>query len=371
MIHIDKHIHLSLNQGCQFESRLLCGQCSIIIDFPNRFDPQQIFVIQEESAGADFDFSIHDNTSIFFSDIISQTGVKMKNILGPMRLPFVILTPACVLLGLGTAVWSGANVNYLHFAIAMAGAIAAHISVNAFNEYFDFKSGLDGKTTRTAFSGGSGTLPANPGAAKSALATAIIAFCITGAVGAFFVYLRGKGLLPVGIAGMLVVFLYTIWFTKSPFLSLITPGLGFGTFMVMGTHFVLSGSYNATAFVASLVPFFLVNNLLLLNQFPDVEPDKSVGRKNLPILIGNKGSSMIYGAFLLFSYLCIVVGVWAEFLPKWSLLGLLTLALAIPAFRGAVRFSNDIPKLAPAQGQNVIVNIATPVLVAIGMLVGS
>jgi len=76
-----------------------------------------------------------------------------------MRLSFVILTPACVLVGLGTAVWSTGEVNYIYFTLALIGAIAAHISVNAFNEYFDFKSGLDHRTHRTPFSGGSGTFP--------------------------------------------------------------------------------------------------------------------------------------------------------------------------------------------------------------------
>lgn len=46
--------------------------------------------------------------------------------------------------------------------------------------------------------------------------------------------------------------------------------------MVMGTHFALTGEYSATAGLASLVPFFLVSDLLLLNQFPDVEPIEPV-----------------------------------------------------------------------------------------------
>ncbi|MDZ7699102.1 MAG: hypothetical protein U5R49_19945 [Deltaproteobacteria bacterium] len=50
--------------------------------------------------------------------------------------------------------------------------------------------------------------------------------------------------------------------------------------------------------MASLVPFFLVSNLLLLNQFSDVAADESVDRRHFPILIGNRASSFIYNAFL-------------------------------------------------------------------------
>ena len=101
---------------------------------------------------------------------------KIKLLLGPMRVPFLILTPACVLLGLGTAVWTTGRINIWHFILALIGAISAHISVNAFNEYFDFKSGLDAHTHRTPFSGGSGTLQQHPQAARLALVTAILTF---------------------------------------------------------------------------------------------------------------------------------------------------------------------------------------------------
>lgn len=292
-----------------------------------------------------------------------------KSLLGIIRAPFLILTPACVLLGLGTAVWTSGQVNLIDFVLVLVGAIAAHISVNAFNEYFDFKSGLDTRTMRTPFSGGSGTLPQNPQLERWAWLTASIAFAITALVGLYFLYVRGIALLPLGILGLFLVFTYTPWWAKNPIACLIAPGLGFGPLMVLGTHFALSGQYSWTAFIASLVPFFLVSNLLLLNQFPDVEADRTVGRKHFPIIIGRFASSLIYGAFLLLTYLTIILGVHWGFLPKISLFGLATLLIAIPAFLGALRHAEDIPRLIPAMGQNVLINIATPLLVAIGLLV--
>ncbi|MEW5807154.1 MAG: prenyltransferase [Acidobacteriota bacterium] len=294
----------------------------------------------------------------------------MEYVLGPMRLPFLIITPACVLLGLGTAVWSTEKVSGLYFLLALIGAISAHISVNAFNEYFDFKSGLDARTTRTPFSGGSGTLLEKPEFARLALITALIAFAITGLIGLYFIYVRGLSLLPLGVLGLLVIAAYTPWFVHNPFLSLISPGLGFGTLMVMGTDFVLTGRYSWTAFIASLVPFFLVNDLLLLNQFPDIEADRSVGRRNFPIILGSRRSSLIYGAFLLMAYLSIVLGVILGYLPHISLIGLLTLVIAIPAFIGAYRHGEETKRLIPYMILNVIINVVTPVLVAIGLLLG-
>ena len=295
---------------------------------------------------------------------------NLKDLMGPMRLPFVILTPACVLVGLGTAVWLTGEVNYIYFTLALIGAIAAHISVNAFNEYFDFKSGLDHRTHRTPFSGGSGTLQERPELARQALRVAIAAIIITALIGLYFLQERGLSLLPLGALGLLVIVAYTPWFTRNPVLCLIAPGLGFGPLMVMGTNFVLTGGYTWTSFIASLVPFFLVNDLLLLNQFPDIEADQSVGRRHLPIIFGRKVSSLIYGTILLLAYLSIVLGFTTEHLPRTSLIGLLTLLIAVPVIVGVYRYAESVEKLVPYLGLNVIINISTPVLVAIGLLIG-
>jgi len=292
----------------------------------------------------------------------------LKHILGPMRVPFLVLTPACVLLGTGTAVWQAGRVEGLAAGLAFIGAIAAHISVNAFNEYYDFKSGLDLKTERTPFSGGSGTLPENPDLVPIALITAWAAFAVTAVIGVTFLLTRGPALLPLGLAGLILVFGYTTWFTRDPLMYLIAPGLGFGPLMVMGTHFVLTGIYSPNAFVASLVPFFLVSNLLLLNQFPDVAADRSIGRKHLPIVIGRKNSSYLYGLLLVLTYLTIGIGVALNWLPGKALVGMLTAVIAVPAAIGACRYHDDVEKLLPYMGMNVIINLATPVLMAAGLM---
>ncbi len=294
----------------------------------------------------------------------------LKILSGPMRIPFLILTPACVSLGVGSAIWTAGEVRVLFVVLALIGALSAHISVNSLNEYFDYKSGLDFRTKRTPFSGGSGVLPENPRMARHALIIGLVTFVLTGIVGIYFVHVWGWRLLPLGLIGLFVIFFYTIWFTSNPLLCLVAPGLGFGTLMVMGTDFVLTGSYSCTALVASLVPFFLVSNLLLLNQFPDVEPDRSVGRRHLPIALGLRRSSLIYGLFLLLSYVSIALGVHLHYLPRFSLMGLFTIAIALPAFAGAYRFGENIKRLIPYLGLNVVVVILTPLLVAAGLFLG-
>jgi 1,4-dihydroxy-2-naphthoate octaprenyltransferase len=295
---------------------------------------------------------------------------NFKFLLNPMRLPFLILTPACVVLGLATAIWTSGHVNWLHFFLVLIGALSAHISVNTFNEYFDFKSGLDAKTIRTPFSGGSGMLPVNPEVGNAALIMAWVFLALTGAIGIYFGFRIGLGILPLGVLGLIIIYFYTEWITRYPLLCLLAPGLGFGLLMVMGTNFVLTGQYSWTAFIASLVPFFLVSNLLLLNQFPDMEADQSVGRKHYPIQIGKQKSSLIYISFLLLPFAAVGLGVATGLFPLSSLIGFLSLLLVLPIIKGVLAHAEETEKLIPTLGQNVIINLVTPVLVAIGIFIG-
>jgi 1,4-dihydroxy-2-naphthoate octaprenyltransferase len=205
--------------------------------------------------------------------------------------------------------------------------------------------------------------------ARAALLTASIAFVVTGLIGLYFLSIRGLALLPLGLLGLFLILAYTIWLAYNPVLCLLAPGMGFGILMVVGTHVALTGQYSWTAFIASLVPFFLVNNLLLLNQFPDVEADQSIGRRHFPLTVGRHVSSFIYGAFLLLAYVAILAGVGLGQLPLASLIGLGTVVIAVPAFVGAVRYAEETQKLIPYLGLNVIINIVTPALVGVGLLV--
>jgi 1,4-dihydroxy-2-naphthoate polyprenyltransferase len=285
-----------------------------------------------------------------------------------MRADFLYLDVACVMLATGAAIWTHGRINLLYLTLAFFGAVCAHISVNSLNEYLDFKSGLDLRSTQTPFSGGSGTLPARPDLAPIALRIGVVSLAVAAGIGLYFLLARGWALLPLGLLGLVVIVVYTNWITRLPLISLIVTGLGFGLLMVMGTYYVLTGRYSWTALFASLAPFFLGNCLLLLNQFPDVEVDRAVGRRNLPILIGRQASSVVYILFLLSTFLSIVAGVWLGHLPPATLLGLLTLPLAVIAAVSVYRYAENVPRLVQAMGFNVLLNIAIPVLMAIGLL---
>jgi 1,4-dihydroxy-2-naphthoate octaprenyltransferase len=288
------------------------------------------------------------------------------------RPQFLLLTPACCCVGVGTAAWVQGGVSALsweYVILAFVGALCAHIATNVLNDYFDYTSGLDLRTRPTPFSGGSGILPKKLMRPRQALVFGLVALGLTAAIGIFFWVMRGWGILPLGAIGILVIVAYTQWITKQPLLCLIAPGLGFGPLMVMGMHFALTGRYDVVAIIASLVPGFLVSNLLLLNQFPDVEADAAVKRRHILIVLGRVAGAWYYAAFAVATFLVVVLGwVFGEF-PASTLIALITLPVALLTIKGAIQNADNIKDLIPYLGANVLYTLLTPLLLGIGFMI--
>jgi 1,4-dihydroxy-2-naphthoate octaprenyltransferase len=286
-----------------------------------------------------------------------------------MRGPFLVLAPVCVFLGMSTVIASQGSVDVFAMALAVIGAFLAHISVNMLNEYFDFKSGLDLETIRTPFSGGSGALPQNPQMVGAVLVGGVAASIGLFMIGGYFAWQQGVGIVPVGLAGLVIIATYTSWINRHPFLCLIAPGLGFGFLMVAGTQFVLQGYYAQQALIVASVPFFLVNNLLLLNQFPDVEADRRAGRNHFPIAYGLKRSSQAYGLFVLMTIAVIVVSVLLGYLPMLSLIALIPMPLALFSLSGAFKYGENIGSHPQYLAANVVVTLLTTLLLGISLVI--
>ena len=295
---------------------------------------------------------------------------QLTTIIRSARPPFLLLTPVCVFLGASTVVASGHSIEPRLLLLALAGALLAHISVNTLNEYYDYRSGLDLNTRRTPFSGGSGALPAHPRLLNAVFATGLISLMASMLIGVYFAWLLGLAIVPLGLLGAVLIVTYTEWLNRSPLLCLIAPGLGFGLLMVAGTQFVLTGHYELRAWIAGLVPFFLVNNLLLLNQYPDTEADRQAGRHHFPITYGIRGSNAAYALFLLGAAATIVTGIALGYLPVLSLIALLPLLPALHALRGAVRYGKDIGAYPHYLGANVVTTLLAPLILGITIIYG-
>jgi len=274
-----------------------------------------------------------------------------------------------VLAFLGTCMaWYDGAFHLGHAILAFIGLLLCHISVNVLNDYYDYKSGIDLKTRRTPFSGGSGFLPSASLKPEHVFRFGIACFLLAVPIGVYFVLVSGWLLLPLLIIAAVCILLYTPLITKLGWPEW-SPGVGLGTLPVLGAYFVQTGEYTIPAIIASIPSGILVHNLLLLNEFPDAEADKTAGRKTLPITMGGKGAGIVYSALTIVMYLWIITWVTFGLMPVFCLIALATLPFAVRAIRGALNHQGE-SKLMPALANNVLVILLTQLLLGIGYILG-
>lgn len=298
--------------------------------------------------------------------------MKLKSLMVAVRANFLLLAVVLGFLGASVAWYEhqefGGSFSLGFAFLAGFGLVLAHISVNVFNDYFDFRSKLDYKTPRTPFSGGSKALVDGLITAKQALWLAIGSMAIAAAVGIFFTLVEGWLLLPLLLVAAVIILIYTPFILRIGYPEW-AAGLGLGILPILGAYFVQTGGYTLTALIASVPSGILVHNLLLLNEFPDVEADKTVKRRTLPIAAGRKNAAVVYSALTVIVYLWIIGAVIAGEMPAFTLLGLLTLPLAFKSIDGSFKF-DDMGKLVPAMANNVFIVLLTQLLVGIGFILG-
>lgn len=299
---------------------------------------------------------------------------------GVVRVPFLALTLTCMALAV-TLVWPAmATADGYRVLWVMLAAVSAHVSVNAFNEFQDFRSGLDLKTRRTPFSGGSGALPTHPQLLAFTGWVAAGSLMLTTGLGMYLLWSAGAArwpLLGLGLLGVVLVLSYTPWLTRRPWLCAIAPGLAFGPIFVWGTCLALVQHLPAAAWWAAALPFGFTNNLLLLNQVPDIDADREVGRRTLPMFLGRAALVRVMVLQWGLALAAVGAGVVVGHLPQGALWVYVLIPLVVMLAWQLTRWASPVSGVAMAVGQdvppgmalNVALAVLAPALLAVGMAI--
>jgi 1,4-dihydroxy-2-naphthoate octaprenyltransferase len=298
--------------------------------------------------------------------------------LAQIRANFLLLAVLLVAIGLAVSYKyqaPGHSFSWLNAVIILAGVISAHISVNLFNEYSDFKTKIDFNTKKTPFSGGSGILTEGLISSKKVLRVAIVSLFLALAAGIYFSITSHWIILVISLAGAFTIVYYTKILARF-LVGELMAGLTLGSLVVIGTYLAMNVSpeYNLSDLIPngvlliSLPPGILTSLLLLLNEFPDVEADRKGGRKHLVIKFGYKTSAVIYTIGLVITFGTIVLLPVLGYSSLWLYIALLPLPMAIKASISAFKFDGDTNKFIPALISNVITVLATDLLMAVGLV---
>ncbi len=266
--------------------------------------------------------------------------------------------------------------NWLHAILIMAGAISAHVSVNLFNEYSDFQTRIDFSTQRTPFSGGSGMLTEGRTKPLHVKIVAWLTLLFSAAIGVYFSIISHYTIIIIALIGAVAITLYTPLLSRL-LLGEIFSGLALGSLVIIGAYIAMTAEPGTPlasllpmeVLLVSIPPGILTALLLLLNEFPDAEADKAGGRRHLVIVFGKKRAAWFYAANMLAIFAIILLLPLFGIASYWLYLALLPVPLAIKASAIAIKHGNDLPKLIPALGMNVLIVLGTDLLIAIYVII--
>ena len=228
--------------------------------------------------------------------------------------------------------------NIIDALLTYVGVIFLHASVDIFNDYWDYKRGIDTTTKRTKFSGGTGVLPEKKLEPNIVYKAGFLSMVIGIAIGGYFIF--QSGLL---IAIILAVAILSIYFYST---TIVNIGLAEtlvavkGTMIVIGTSFVQSGIVDLPSVYLGIIIGLLSSIVLYIAAFPDFAADKEKGRKTLVILIGKNKSARIFPLLIILIYSLISIGIIMQYLPIYSILTFSSLIFAIRSAKKLKNYDN-------------------------------
>lgn len=296
-----------------------------------------------------------------------QKEISPAKLMWKMTRPHTLTaTFAPVILGTVIALYD-TTINWLLFVAMMVACLALQIATNLFNEYYDFKRGLD--TAESVGIGGGivrhGLKP------KNVLTVAILLYIFAAIIGVYICASSSWWLVVVGLFGMAIGYLYTggpLPIAYTPFGELFAGAL-MGSGFVLISYFIQTGTVTLLSFMISIPAMILVGAINMSNNIRDIEEDTKGGRKTLAILLGRDAAVMALANAFFISYLWIIILIVIGDLSAWALVVLLSLPKpisAIKAFRNGVK---EPALMRTAMKSTALTNTLFSFLLSIGLFI--
>ncbi|KLU65365.1 1,4-dihydroxy-2-naphthoate octaprenyltransferase [Desulfosporosinus acididurans] len=232
-------------------------------------------------------------------------------------------------LSLGYTPW-----HKLLFGAMLISCLLIQIATNLFNEYYDFKRGLD-----TIDSIGIGGAIVREGfRPQTVLRLALGCYGVSILFGIYICVHSSWWLALIGLVGMLIGYLYTggpLPIAYTP-LGEIFAGLLMGSFFILISFFIQTGYVNEKSILVSIPTGILVGAINMANNIRDLDGDKDSGRKTMAILLGHEHAVFVLGAMFAAAYLWVMGLVIRGLVNPWLLIVFLSIPKAVQATKGFI-----------------------------------
>ena len=242
----------------------------------------------------------------------------MRKWIEAMRLRTLPVSLAGVLCGTACALLQG-SFNAVVTLLCVLFAALAQIASNFGNEYYDYKNGIDRKG-REGFRRGVTEGEISPLAMKRATYATLVLAATIGCVMLFF---GPWWLMLVGAT----IALFALGYSAGPY-PLSHHGLGdvavvifFGIVPVTFTCYLQTGTFDHRTLLTSLAVGLLAANVLIVNNYRDMEDDKAVNKNTTVVIFGRK--------VMCWCYMLAGVAAMAAMTPVWIELRLWSLPIVL------------------------------------------
>jgi 1,4-dihydroxy-2-naphthoate octaprenyltransferase len=212
------------------------------------------------------------------------------------------LLAAFVPVMVGSALAVNENKFVLHYSlIALICAVLIQIGTNFTNDLYDYLKGADNEKRK----GPLRVLASGLISVREMKAGIMLVFGLTFLFGLYLVYIGGVIILTVGILSIITGLAYT----AGPF-PLSYNGLGdifvfifFGIIGTVFTYYLHTLEITPVSFLVSIPVGALITNILIVNNYRDINEDKAAGKKTLAAIFGKRFSRYQFSILLIISFI--------------------------------------------------------------------
>jgi 1,4-dihydroxy-2-naphthoate octaprenyltransferase len=229
-----------------------------------------------------------------------NTPPKIKGWLLASRPKTLLASVVPVIVGSALAI-SESKFVLLYSLIALACSLLIQVGTNFVNDLYDFLKGADNEKRK----GPERVLASGWISVKEIKIGSVLVFLISFLLGLYLVYVGGKVVLIIGVLSIIAGIAYT----AGPF-PLAYNGLGdlfvflfFGLVGTMGTYYVQAHKFSQLSFIASLPVGALITNILVVNNYRDIEEDRAAKKNTLAVIFGKVFTRFEYVILLIISFL--------------------------------------------------------------------
>src|SRR5690625_4047941 len=202
-------------------------------------------------------------------------------------------------------------------------SILIQAATNMFNEYYDYKLGLDTEESV----GIGGTIVRDGIAPKTVLYLAYMFFALAILLGIYICIQSSWWIAVIGLISMLFGYLYTggpIPIAYTPFGELFS-GFFMGTVIISISYYIQTLTLTSNVIWISVPVAIFIGAILLANNIRDLDGDKENGRKTIAILLGREYAIMFLASLFTLAYGFTAFFIISGMLPLFSIIVFLTI----------------------------------------------